>query len=127
VGRDFGSSNFLFGIIREACDDQMINLHSTPDSAKDYIVAEDVVSVLISLAEHPDPKPIYNIASGCNVKNKAICGALAKITGCSWHVETEAPLLEFPHIDVSRARNELDLVYSDVLQYLPDLVNNYRT
>lgn len=126
VGHDFKSSNFLFDLIREACDDQVIHLRSAPESAKDYIMAQDVVEALISLAKHPDPRSIYNLASGQSLHNKTICGALAKITGCHWHVGAAAPLLEFPHIDVSQARAELGLDPALVLESLPELVDHYR-
>ena len=127
VGTDFDSGNFLFDLIREACDCGVIRLRSAAESVKDYILVSDAVNALVALSMHPHPKPIYNVASGRNLSNTDICEAIAEAADCRWEVLDGAPLLEFPRIDISRSRQELGLIPVDVLGQLENLVYQYRT
>lgn len=126
VGSDFTSDNFIFALIREACDGKLIRLRSAVESVKDFILLKDAVQALVALGECHHPKPIYNIASGRNLSNAQICEVIAGIEHCKWEVVTGAPLLSFPDIDISRARQDLGLMPSDVLGSLEDLVCQYR-
>lgn len=126
VGFDLSSDNFIFDLIREACDSGAIALRTAAESVKDYVLVSDVVSSLIALAEHPNPKRIYNVASGRNLSNADVCEIIAKAEGCHWDVSANAPLLKFPHIDISLAQRELGLDPADVLSALKDLIIEYR-
>jgi nucleoside-diphosphate-sugar epimerase len=127
VGSDFSSDNFIFELIREACEDGVIQLRAAPESVKDYVFVTDVVRSLVALAKHPNPKPVYNVASGRNLSNAQVCEAIARAGGCRWEVSANAPLLQFPQIDISLAQEELGLIPSDVLNVLKDLVIEYHS
>jgi nucleoside-diphosphate-sugar epimerase len=127
VGSDFSSNNFLFDLIREACDNGYIILRSALESSKDYILVGDGVNALIAIAAHPAPRPIYNVASGRNLTNFQVCETIARVADCDWEVSVGAPLLDFPCINVSRAQQDLGLVSGDVLALIEKLVYQYRT
>lgn len=126
VGSDFSSDNFIFALIREACDGKFIRLQSAAESTKDFILLKDAVQAIVALGEHPHPKPIYNIASGRNLSSAQICEVIAGVEHCRWEAEAGAPLLSFPDIDISRARKDLGLKPGNVLDSLKGLVCQYR-
>jgi len=126
VGPDFSSDNFLISLIRQACDSELIRLHSALESAKDFILVDDAVNAIIALAQYPKPKHIYNIASGRKLSNAQICKTIARAQKCRWEVLPDSLLLTFPDIDVSLARQELGLFSNNVLDVLGDLVCQYR-
>jgi nucleoside-diphosphate-sugar epimerase len=126
VGPDFSSDNFIFSLIREAYDSKLIRLQSAAESKKDFILLKDAVQAIVVLGEHYNPKPIYNIASGRNLSSAQICEVIAGVEHCRWEVATGAPLLSFPDIDISRARQDLGLMPGNVLDSLEDLVCQYR-
>lgn len=126
IGPDFSSDNFISAIIREACDTKFIRLQSAAESAKDFILLKDAIQAIVALGAYPDPRPVYNIASGRSLSNRQICEAISGIEGCRWEAATGASLLSFPEIDISRARKDLGLVPGNVLESLKGLVCQYR-
>ncbi len=126
IGADFSSKNFLFDLIREACDNGNCVLHTSPDSSKDYILVKDVISALITLARHPDPKAIYNVASGQNLTNSQVCESISRVVDCHWEVSEVAPLLNFPCINVALVQQDCGLEPGDVLGVVEKLVYEYR-
>src|SRR3989338_3648357 len=126
VGPDFSSDNFISALIREACEERSIHLHSTAESAKDFILLEDAVGAIVALGELSRPMPIYNIASGRNLSNGQVCAAITAVEHCNWEVAQGARLLDSPEIDISRSRKDLGLTPGDVLGSLAGLVCRYR-
>ncbi|MDP3791622.1 MAG: NAD(P)-dependent oxidoreductase [Candidatus Omnitrophota bacterium] len=126
IGPDFSSDNFISVLMREACEEKSILLHSMAQSAKDFILLEDAVGAIIALGELPRSGPIYNIASGRNLSNRQVCEAITAVEHCKWEVVPDARLLDFPEIDISRARKDLGLTPGDVLGSLAGMVRRYR-
>lgn len=120
VGHDPASENFLLALIREALSGR-IELQSDPASSKDYILLDDVIALLpqIALAGRDW---IYNVASGVNVQHRAIAERLVALTGCELALRPQAPLINFPAIDVARIRSEFGFTPASVLDALPELV-----
>lgn len=125
VGDDPGSENFLFALIREALSGR-IELQSHPDSSKDYILIEDVVSLLPRIGVQGGDW-LYNVASGINVPHRDIVARLAELTGCEVVMRSTAPLFDFPVIDTARIRSEFAFSTRPVLDALPDLIARCRT
>lgn len=118
-GPELGSTTFLDSIIRDAVIGGHVVLTGHPDSAKDYVHVDDVVSVLprISLTGH---HRVYNLASGVNVSNQAILDRLCAITGCRVETAGTGPPLAYPPIDITRIRNEFG---ADPRPLLPELAS----
>jgi nucleoside-diphosphate-sugar epimerase len=124
VGFDPGSDNFLPALIREALAGT-IALRSALNSSKDYVALEDVLAILPRIAVE-GLEPIYNVASGQNIRNGDLTKQLKALTGCSVQVAEHAPVQRFPPIRIERLRQEFHFSPSSPLERLPDLVAAYR-
>lgn len=124
VGFDHDSENFLFALIREALSGR-IELQSDPGCSKDYILLEDVVSLLPRICTE-GREWLYNLASGLNLRHQDIVARLVDLTGCEIVVRPSAPLFNFSPIDTARIRSEFSFLATPVLDALPDLVNVFR-
>lgn len=124
VGSDPASENFLFALIREALSGR-ITLRSAPDSSKDYILLEEVVTLLPRIALE-GKEWLYNVASGTNISNREVVERLASLTGCELEVNTDSPLLSFPAIRIERIRTEFGFSPAPVLDALPKLIADCR-
>lgn len=124
-GCDVTSDNFLASIIRDAITRKKIELHTSPDSAKDYISLDNVVDGLIQIATS-GKEQIYNLASGVNVANAQLTEKLRALTGCAVQFSEAAQLVTFPPINIDRMRTEFDFHPSFVLDDLPELVDSYK-
>lgn len=125
VGTDFRSSNFLFELIRAACDHGHIELRSALDSEKDYVLVEDVVRILPEIAMHGH-KQCYNLATGCNLRHAAIVNAIKDATGASFSIVLGAPRHAVPQINIQRLQAEFGFHADEVLPRIPELVGEYR-
>lgn len=120
IGRDHQSHNFLFALIREALSGR-IELQSDLDSQKDYILLDDVVSLLPRIATEGNGW-LYNVASGTNISHRDIVGILVELTGCQIAVRPTAPRISFPHINIDQIRSEFAFSPRSLLQNIPDLM-----
>jgi nucleoside-diphosphate-sugar epimerase len=124
IGYDPDSDNFMFSLIREAISGKIV-LRSNPSSSKDYILLNDVANLLPRIAvagrEH-----IYNLASGINLRHGQIIHELNKLTGCEIEVIADAPLFEFPVINIDKIRVEFNFVPGSVIDNLGELVSKCR-
>ncbi|MFN2405208.1 MAG: NAD-dependent epimerase/dehydratase family protein [Pyrinomonadaceae bacterium] len=125
-GPDFQSDNFLPSIVRDAVSREKLVLHTSPESAKDYISVDDVVNALIQIATRGRER-IYNVASGINVSHRELADKLRALTGCEVEFDADAPVARFPPIDIERLRREFAFAPSSVLDDLPQLVESYKT
>ena len=103
-GEDHDSDNFLPSLIREARKGKIV-LHTDLSSAKDYIHIDDVASLLYQIA-CTGQRSIYNVASGQQITHAEWVSRLESLTGCSFEIETGAPVIQFIPINVERISKE---------------------
>lgn len=125
VGSDFRSQNFLFDLIRSACDTRQVRLRSSLESAKDYILLQDIVNILPKIAIG-GCHSCYNLGSGHNLTHAELLEAILAATGATLTVEENAPQFITPPIDTNRIRNEFGYQPSLVIPYIPELIREYR-
>jgi len=125
VGTDFQSRNFLFELIRAACDCGHIELRTALDSEKDYVLIEDVVHILPEIALHGQER-CYNLAAGSNLRHAVIVDVIKAATGASFSVVAGAPRQVVPQIDTRRLQSEFGFHANAVLPRITELVDNYR-
>lgn len=125
VGSDFRSSNFLFELIRAACDSGHVELRSALDSEKDYVLVEDVVRILPQIALHGQEQS-YNLAAGLNLQHAAIVNVIKEVTGASFSVAPGALKHMVPQIDIRRLKSEFGFLAEKVLPRIPELISEYR-
>ncbi|MES2760401.1 MAG: NAD-dependent epimerase/dehydratase family protein [Pseudomonadota bacterium] len=124
VGSDPESANFLPSLIREALAGR-IELQSDPESAKDYILLDDVVALLPAIAVG-GKHWLYNVASGRSLRHAELVARLAALTGCEVAVRAAAPRFDFPVIDTARIRSEFGFSAGSVIDHLDRLVEQAR-
>ena len=125
VGSDFASYNFLSDLIRSACVHREIILRTDPDSAKDYVLLEDVVALLPYIAV-AGQQPCYNLGSGENLTNRVVVERIAEATGARVSVVENAPCIAWPRVDISRLQIEFDYHPTPVLPRLLELIYEFR-
>jgi len=125
VGADFHSRNFLFDLIRAACDTGRIELRSDPDSAKDYVLLDDVLEMLPRIALE-GREVCYNLGGGRNLRHADLLAPILDITGARLNVREGAPRIAAPVVDIGRVRDEFSFLPAQVLPRIPELVRQYR-
>ena len=86
------------------------------DSVKDYVLLDDVVSLLPKIAISGRER-VYNIASGVNISTLEIANLLKDATGCSVELLDSESCRKPMAIDISRIRNEFGFQPTSVLDY----------
>ncbi|MGH8035149.1 MAG: NAD-dependent epimerase/dehydratase family protein [Lysobacterales bacterium] len=124
VGPDFRSPNFLFDLIRSACDTGRVELRSAPESAKDYVLLQDVLDMLPRIAT-AGCHPCYNLGAGCNLTHAELLEPILAATGAKLAVRENAPLSVTPAIEIVRLKNEFGFRPGLVLPQIPRLVHEY--
>lgn len=125
LGQDFQSQNFVFSVLRDAVDAGSVVLRTTPDSAKDYILIDDVVALLPRIAR-TGRESLYNVASGSNLTHEVLLGEIMRLTGCSVTYSPDAKRVIFPPISIGRIAGEFGFAPLPVLPTLAGLVETYR-
>jgi len=125
IGDDFNSDNFLFSLIRDALDKQMIELGVSSKSEKDYISISDVIQLLLLISSKGKSR-IYNVASGQNISNEQLINEIKKYTGCTTNYTESQSSLNFPLISNDRIRNEFDYEVKSILPEIKLLIENYK-
>lgn len=115
-GEDDNSENFLPSLIREARTGKII-LRTDLASAKDYIHIDDVACLLYHIA-FSGQSNIYNVASGRQVTHAEWISRIVSLTGCSYEVESQAPVVQFAPIDVRRISDEFSFTPKSVFDAL---------
>jgi len=97
----FGSATFLTELFQQAKQNGRLRLRSSQDSAKDYLLVEDMLPLLVNIALAGRER-IYNVASGVNTTNREITKVFSSVTKCAVDYEPDAPVMVNLPIDISR-------------------------
>lgn len=125
LGMENPPLTFVPSIIREAIDNGEIVLKSALNSAKDYILIEDVVRMLPKIARGGESR-IYNLASGQQIEHLRIVEKLCASLGCTYRVTSSAPRAEFPNIEILRLVHEFEFMAQSIMDGLVQLCGEYR-
>lgn len=120
------SPTFLSSIVRDAVRTGEVVLRTGPGSAKDYVSIDDVVDVILEVAES-GTSPIYNLASGRNVTHQALLDRIRDLTGCRVTVVPGAPEVVNPVISIRRLEEEFDYRPGSVLDDLPSVIRGFAS
>lgn len=114
VGTAMTGQNFLTQVITEAVNTGAVTFMTSANSAKDYVLIEDVVRWLPDIALHGQHS-IYNVASGINTSNAELAELLTA-QGIRVHFADNAPDWSFPIIDTRRLLHEFTPAHSTLVQ-----------
>lgn len=124
VGSDFQSSNFVSDLIRSACRQRKIVLRTDLDSAKDYVLLEDVVDMLPRIARSAS-SACYNLGSGELLTHRELAGTICRAAGAELMVAADAGRVVWPRVDTSRLQREFGYRATPVLPRLSELVRQF--
>ena len=124
IGAGMGSQSLVGELFHEALAGA-IRLKTHPDSAKDYILIDDVVRLLWRIADDGHDR-IYNVASGVQTTHREWLSALQSTTGCLVQTDDRAPYQTFGVIDIRRIRTEFRFEATRSLDAVPYLVQVVR-
>jgi nucleoside-diphosphate-sugar epimerase len=116
---------FLPTLIRHALEKGEINLYLAPESAKDYILLDDVVD-LVMLISRGGSQRLYNVASGRNISAGEIVSAVQRHTGCKANWHKGQPRIAFTPIDIDRVRHEFGFRPRPVIDQIPSIIDKTR-
>lgn len=119
-GGDLGRDNFLHATMRRATESAALELATSPDTARDYVHLDDVVRLLPEIARRGRHR-LYNLASGANVANRELIGAIARESGCTIRM-TGSGNAPAPVASIDRLREEFGFRPRSVLEDIPELV-----
>ncbi len=126
VGRDFNSDNFLFSVLRDVITKHKVTLHTTPDTAKDYIWVDDVLDLILNIVRFGN-KRIYNVASGKNISNLKLLERARQVLNFDFTFSKEARRIVFPEIEITQSIDSFGFKPSPVLDKLESLIMDFKT
>lgn len=103
-GLDAASGNLVADLVHQARQGRVV-LRSDPQSAKDYVHVDDLLDWLPRIAL-TGRAATYNVASGRQTIHAQWLAWLQSRTGCTVEVAAQAPLQQFPPINVQRLQGE---------------------
>jgi len=120
LGPEMGTDCFVGQLLKQAHDGH-ITLLSHRESVKDYILVDDVVSLLARIARSGKMRT-YNVASGANISHAWWLDQLQSLTGCTLQVDDSAERHWFAPIDIGRVIDEFGFKPRSVQENLPELL-----
>lgn len=120
-GPCMGAANFLGQVLREGAATGHVTFHQSPQSAKDYIGAGELVRLLASIAANGRQR-LYNVAAGRNTSHAEIAASLTRHFGWTCAFAPDAPSVTFPPIDTARLAAEFGTALSNISDDLPTLL-----
>lgn len=108
LGKNIEEEGFVPTLLKKCFGQTGIDIESSPYFARDYIGIDDVLKLLLKIAEK-GKESIYNIASGTNSDNQSLFALLNEITGCAIRASLSTRQ-DVPLIDITRIRTEFGFV-----------------
>jgi nucleoside-diphosphate-sugar epimerase len=108
LGNHMDDDGFIPSLLKQTKGESTLQVQSSPYFARDYIGLDDVVHLLIQIAEIGQHS-VYNVASGNNVSNKQLFELVEKLTGCAVSGTSQARS-DSPVIDTQRIKDEFGFV-----------------
>ena len=117
------SDDFLTSVLREAAGSGAVQLRTAMDSERDFVDLADVVDLLPRIADSGRHR-LYNVGSGCNITNRQLADALARLN-VRVSVEPGAQRVAYPPLRIARVVEEFGFEPRQLLPQLPGLYADY--
>ncbi|HRH95826.1 MAG TPA: SDR family oxidoreductase [Prosthecobacter sp.] len=124
IGFEQPALTFVPSLIRDALNHGRIVLRTSPDSAKDYILIEDVTAALVHIARSGRER-VYNVSSGMQISHRQIAECIAATLRCEWEADAGGAVSIFPDTPATRLQTEFGLHAGSILDKLPALCSRY--
>lgn len=123
-GDSLEQNGFLGEVMRRALSPTTPRINTSPFYKRDYIHVEDVVKLLIKIAQY-GAHSIYNVANGENVSNQEIFDTINKVGGCQIQPSLGDEGVPPPVISIERIKTEFDYIPSSVLVNVANVIRRY--
>ena len=123
-GASIRSELFLSQLLRAAVREGVVRVHTSRDSAKDYVSAADVARLIPEIARRGRER-LYNIARGENTTNAAILDAIAHAGEARIEIDADAKTAITPPIAISRLTAEFSAPAERVEDAIPSLLRAF--
>ena len=123
IGLDLDSENFLTSIIKQAIEYGKVDLHTSVDSAKDYILLDDLIDMLVKMPYGKER--IYNLCSGVNLATRDILEELGKHVNFELCIHGNARFI-FTEISNHQAQRDLEIYPKPMLKELGRIIKLYK-
>lgn len=124
IGLELPALTFVPSLIRDGYEKKVMRLRSSLESAKDYILMEDVIGMLPKIACEGRSR-LYNLGSGRQITHLSIVDNICSSIGCGYEVENDAQRSVFPNIDISRIKSEFKFNPLPILDGISVLCGQY--
>ena len=118
---DLKADNFLHQLVRRARAAAIVTLETHPANARDYVHVDDVCAAMLAIATD-GKQPIYNVASGENVRNDTLFALLEAETGCRIEATGVGSVGPAPVVDISALKSDLGIAPRRLADALPAMV-----
>lgn len=102
-----------------------LEIDSSASFARDYIHLEDVLEALLLIAED-GRHPIYNVASGENIRNDALFEAINLVSGCQIVPCRNEVAPPPPQVSIQRMQDEFSWKPSPVLKKITSILEEHN-
>ncbi len=109
IGNSNISNNFFDNLLNQARKKKNIILNDHINSEKDYIIIDDVVSLVLKILLHGKYR-CYNVASGCNISNKKILELIKLNFNINYKFNHNAKIIKNKIINIDLIKNEFNFV-----------------
>jgi nucleoside-diphosphate-sugar epimerase len=123
---DLEADIFLHRAILAAKQGGPLEMDVSPDAARDYVPMDDVLPVLLAVAER-GRRPLYNVASGANVSNAELFKLLFRLTGWQLVATRLSSGEEAPTIDVTALAEDFNMKPKFLGDRLPGMLRQKPT
>lgn len=123
-GASLRSELFLSQLLRSAVRDGFVRVHTSRDSAKDYVSIDDVARVIPEIARNGRER-VYNVARGENTTNGTILDAIGRACGARIEIDATARTVVAPPIAIARLAAEFGAPKERVEDAIPSLLRSF--
>ena len=123
-GEDDDADGFLGGLLarlRAAGRGPVLEIDSSPDATRDYVHVDDAIEALLAIALR-GTRPLYNVASGVELSNRALFARLGELAGCELRARRDGPAPCAAPVSIERMKGELGWRPRALLDRLPALL-----
>lgn len=126
-GLALNSKLFLPSIIRNAINNNIIDMYVDKNYSKDYLSVHDLIDATLRLLSVKNLPSIVNIASGKNTTAEELAFVLEEETSCkvNWH-QPQSTCENFPITDISLINKLIDFQPHMVLDDMREMIASYK-
>ena len=111
----------LLARLRASSRGPVLDVDSSLEASRDYVHVDDVIEALLAIAGRAS-RPLYNVASGVDVSNRALFARLGELAACELRALRDGPVPCAAPVSIERMRSEFGWRPRSLLDALPALL-----